>query len=81
MVREQLALTVSRLERRDSALSDALKRLPIYTVGDWVWACDIAAAIRQGAKSSTDAKRFSRRSYRSTGRVDRNWTKSGGKVS
>ena len=33
LVREQHALTVSRVERRNSALSDALKQLPIYTIG------------------------------------------------
>ena len=33
LVREQHALAVSRVERRNSALSDALKQLPIYTTG------------------------------------------------
>ena len=33
LVREQHALTISRVERRNSSLSDALKQLLIYTVG------------------------------------------------
>ena len=56
LVREEHALTVSRVEHRNSALSDALKELPIYTIGGWVWVCNTAATIRQGAKSDTDAK-------------------------
>ena len=36
LVREQHALTVSRVERRNPALSGALKQLPTYTVGGWV---------------------------------------------
>ena len=56
LVREQHALTVSRAERRNSALSDSLKELPIYAVGGWVWIYNTAATIRQGAKSGTAAK-------------------------
>ena len=56
LVREQHALSVSHVERQNSALSDALKQLPIYTVGGWVWIYNTAATIRQGAKSGTDAK-------------------------
>ena len=48
-------LTV-RVERRNSALSDALKQLLIYTIGGWVWIYNTAATIRQCAKSDTDAK-------------------------
>ena len=33
LVREQHLLSVSRVERRNSALSDALRKLPSYTVG------------------------------------------------
>ena len=36
LVREQHALIVFRVERRCSALSDALKQLRIYTVRGWV---------------------------------------------
>ena len=56
LVREQHAFSVSRVERRNSALSDALKQLPIYTIGGWVWVYNTAATIRQGAKSGTGAK-------------------------
>ena len=35
-VREHHALTVSRLERRNSALSDALRAVPKFAVGGWV---------------------------------------------
>ena len=56
LVREQHALTVSRVERRNSALSDKLKQLPIYTVSDWVWVYNTAATIRQGVKPGTDTK-------------------------
>ena len=44
------------MERRTSALSHALTKLPIYTVGGWVWIYNTAATTCQGAKSGTDAK-------------------------
>ena len=56
IVREHHALTVSRMERRNSALSDALRALPKFAVGGWVWVYNTAATIRQGAKTDTDAK-------------------------
>ena len=56
VVREQHALDISSVERRNSALSDALKQLPIYAVSGWVCIYNTAATIRQGTKSSTDAK-------------------------
>ena len=56
LVREQHALNVSRVERRNSVLCDALKQLPIFTIGGWVWVYNTAATIRQGGKSGTDAK-------------------------
>ena len=52
LVRKQHALTISRVERRNSALSDV--QLLIYTVGGWLWIYNTAATIRQGAKSGTD---------------------------
>ena len=55
-VHEQHALTVSRVEHCNSALSDALKQLRIYTIGSWVWVYDTAATIRQGARSGTEVK-------------------------
>ena len=53
LVREQHALNVSRVERRNSALFDTLKQLYIYTIGGWVWVCNTTATICQGAKSGT----------------------------
>ena len=37
IVREHHALTVSRVERRNSALSDAQRTVPEFAVGGWVW--------------------------------------------
>ena len=56
IVREHRALTVSRVERRNSALSDALRAVPKLAVGGWVWVCNSAATICQGTKTDTDAK-------------------------
>ena len=56
LVREQHALSVSHVERQNSALSDALKQLPIYAIDGCVWVYQTAATIRKGAKSGTDAK-------------------------
>ena len=35
IVREHRSLTVSRVERRNSAPSDELRPVPEFTVGDW----------------------------------------------
>ena len=56
IVREHHALTVSRVERRNSALSDALRTVPKFAVDGWMWVHNLAATIRQGAKWGTDAK-------------------------
>ena len=56
IVREYHALTVSRVERSNSALSDALRAVPKFAVGAWVWAYNAAATTRQGAKTDSDAK-------------------------
>ena len=56
IVREHHALTVSRVERRNLALSDALRAVPKFAVGGWVSVCSTAATIRQGAKTDADAK-------------------------
>lgn len=56
LVREQHALNVTRVERRNSSLSDGLKQLPIYAVGDWVGIYNTASTIRQGARAGTDGK-------------------------
>ena len=56
VVREMHALTVSRVERRNSALSDALRQVPNFVVAHWVWLYNTASTIREGAKAGTDAK-------------------------
>ena len=56
IVREHHALTVSRAERRISVLSDALREVPKFAVGGWVWVYNTATTIRQGARTDTDAK-------------------------
>ena len=55
-MRAQHLLSVSRIERRNSALSDALHKLPVYAVGGWVWVYNSESTIRQGARSGTDDK-------------------------
>ena len=56
IVREQHALTVARVNGRNSALSDALLRRPKYMAGGWVWIYNTAATIRQGLRKSADNK-------------------------
>ena len=56
IVREHHALTVSRVERRNSALSDALRMVPIFPVGDWVWVYNTAAITCQDAKTDAGAR-------------------------
>ena len=56
VIREHHALTVSRVERRNSAPSDVLRAVLKFPAGGWVWAYNTAATIRQGAKTDTDAK-------------------------
>ena len=56
IVREQHAITVSRIERRNAALLNAFNKIPAYTPGGWVWVYNTAATIRQGAQKGTDAR-------------------------
>ena len=56
LVREQHALTVARINGRNSALSDALLRRPQYAAGGWVWIYSTAATIRQGLRKGADSK-------------------------
>ena len=42
-------------QRRISVLSDALREVPKFAVGGWVWVYNTAATIHQGAKTNTDA--------------------------
>ncbi|CAB1098288.1 unnamed protein product [Ectocarpus sp. CCAP 1310/34] len=54
LVREYNALKISRVERRNSSLLDAIHKLPQFTVGGWAWVYNTAATIRQGVKKDTD---------------------------
>ena len=54
LVREYNALKVSRVERRNSSLLDAINKLPTFIAGGWVWVYNTAATIRRGAKKDTD---------------------------
>ena len=54
-VRELYANNVSRLNRRNAPIMDALRRSPPFTIGGWAWIYNSAATIRQGAKKGTDA--------------------------
>ena len=56
IVRAHHGLTVSRVNRRNSALADALRPAPNFTVGGWAWVYNSASTIRQGVKANTDAK-------------------------
>ena len=55
-MREQHALTVARVNGRNSTLSDALLRRPKYTAGGWVWVYNAAATIRQCLRKGADNK-------------------------
>ena len=55
-LREQHALTVARVNGRNSTLSDALVHCPKYVAGGWVWAYNTAATIRQGLRKGVDNK-------------------------
>ena len=50
------ALTVSRVNRRNSSLADALRPAPNFNVGGWAWVFNSASTVRQGVKANTDAK-------------------------
>ena len=61
------ALTASRVNRRNSALTDALRPAPNFAVGGWAWVYNSASTIRQGAKANMDAKVLK-------GKLVLNWT-------
>ena len=48
IVRAHHALTVSRVNRRNSAPADALRPAPNFAVGGWAWVYYSASTIRQG---------------------------------
>ena len=58
IVRAHHAPTVSRVNRRNSALADALRPAPNFDVSDWAWVDNSASTTRQGVKANADAKVF-----------------------
>ena len=56
IVHNHHALAVSRVNRRNSALADALRPAPKFAVGGWAWVYNSASTIRQGVKADADAK-------------------------
>ena len=56
IVRAHHALIVSRVNRRNSALANALRPAPNFATGGWAWVHNFASTIRQGVKANTDAK-------------------------
>ena len=67
-VREQHALTVARVNGRNSTLSDALFRRPKHVAGGWVWVYNTAATIRQGLHTKAPTIKFSKKN------IYLNWT-------
>ena len=68
-MREQHALTVARVNGRNSTLSDALLRRPKYVAGGWVWVYNTAATVRQGMRRGVDNKVLKEKLSLSTGRA------------
>ena len=66
-VREQHALTVTRVNGRNSTLSEAQLRRPKYVAGGWVWAYNTTATIRKGLRNGVDSKVLK-------GKLSLNWT-------
>ena len=56
IVRAHHALIVSRVNRRNSDLADALRPAPNFGTGGWAWVYNSASTIRQGVKANTDGK-------------------------
>ena len=56
IVRKHHTLTVSRVNRRNSALADAVRPAPKFAVGGWAWVYNSASTVRQGVKANTDAR-------------------------
>ena len=56
IVRAHHALTVSRVNRRNSALADVLRPAPNFATGGWAWVYSSASTVRQGVKANTEAK-------------------------
>ena len=56
IVRKHHALTVSRVNRPNSALADTLCPVRKFAMGGWAWVYNSASTIHQGVKANTDAK-------------------------
>ena len=56
IVRAHHALTVSRFNRRNYALADALRPAPNFAVGGRAWVYNTVSTIRQGVKANIDTK-------------------------
>ena len=56
IVRAHHAPTVSRVNRRTSALADALRPAPYFAVSGWACVYNSTSTIRQGVKANTDAE-------------------------
>ena len=56
LVRAHHALTVSCVNRGNSALADSLRPAPNFATGGWAWVYNSVSSIRQGVKANTDAK-------------------------
>ncbi|CAB1115322.1 unnamed protein product [Ectocarpus sp. CCAP 1310/34] len=54
LVREYKTLKISRVERRNSSLLDAIHNFPQFAVGGWSGVYNTAATIRQGVQKDTD---------------------------
>ena len=54
IVRKHHVPPVSRVNRRNSALADALRPVPKLVVGGWAWVYNSASTIHQGVKANTD---------------------------
>ena len=55
-VRKYHALTSPRVNRRNSALADALRPVPKFAAGGWALVYNAASSIRQGVMAGTDDK-------------------------
>ena len=56
IVRAHHALTVSRVDCRNSAFTDAMRPAPNFALGGWAWVYNSVSIICQGVKANTDAK-------------------------
>ena len=56
LVRKHHALTVSRVNRQNSALADALRPAPKFAEGGWAWVSNSVTTICQSVKANADAK-------------------------